>query len=152
MNVAISLTDRKLLDLVQRDFPICSKPYLAIAKKLKISENEVINKLKCFKEKKFIRSFAPSFDSKKIGFSSTLVAAKIPENVLKKSIKIINKYSEVTHNYKRNGVYNVWFTIVARNKKRIKRIIEEIKRKTNIKEIFSLPALKVFKISAIFEI
>lgn len=144
--------DKKLLDSVQRDFPVVSRPYLTIARKLKISEDEVIDKLKYFKEKKFIRSFAPSFNSNKLGFASTLVAVKIPEDVLKKSIKIINKYHEVTHNYKRNGAYNVWFTIVARNKKRIKRIIEEIKRKTGSKEIFSLPALKIFKISAIFEI
>jgi DNA-binding Lrp family transcriptional regulator len=74
----------------------------------------------------------------------------VPKNKIRYVVDIINKYKEVTHNYERNYKYNIWFTIVARDRKQIEKIIKEIKCKTKIKKIVNIPAKKTFKIS--FEI
>ncbi len=144
--------DRKLLNLIQREFPVVARPYLALGKKLKMREEEVIKRLAYLKAKKIIRHFGPSFDSRKLKYTSTLVAAKVPLKKLKSAVKMINAYPEITHNYLREGEYNIWFAIVAKNKTRLDLILKELRNKTGIAEIFSLPSVRLFKIVAVFQI
>ena len=107
-------TDKKLLDIVQDGFPLTSEPYREIASLLGVSEQDVIPRLKRLKDEGIIRRIGAIFDSKKLGYCSTLCAMKVPDQRIDEVALIINEYNGVTHNYLRNHEYNVWFTITTR--------------------------------------
>jgi len=142
--------DGRILNLIQSDFPFVSCPYKELADSLDISEEELISRLKKLKEENIIRQIGPVFSSKNLGYRSTLVAMKVPPDKMEKTVEIINSYYEVTHNYERDHRYNLWFTLISSSEKEIERILEEIKVKTGIDEIYNLPCEKLFKIKVNF--
>jgi siroheme decarboxylase len=144
--------DRAILNLIQSDFPITPRPYLAIAQRLGFSENDVIKRLDRLKKKGIIRRIGGNFVPEKLGFVSTLCAARVPEDKIQSFAIAVNRYPGVTHNYQRDNKYNVWFTFIAPSMKNIEENLENISRQTGIKEIINLPATKVFKIKAQFNL
>ena len=144
--------DRAILNLIQSDFPITPRPYLAIAQRLGFMENDVIKRLDRLKKRGIIRRIGGNFVPEKLGFVSTLCAARVPEDKIQSFAKAVNRYPGVTHNYQRDNKYNVWFTFIAPSMKKIEGNLENISRKTGIKEIINLPATKVFKIRAHFNL
>ena len=144
--------DKRLLALIQRDFPIVSEPYNEIAAELGISADEVIKRLANFKAEKIIRRIGAIFDSKKLGYHSTLCAMKVPEGRIDEVADIVNSYPGVTHNYLRPDEYNMWFTLIAKSQEELKRIISEIKEKSKISDLIDLPAVGVFKIHVHFSL
>ena len=142
--------DRTILNEIQRNFPLTVRPYLALGKRLKLPEAEVLERVGRLKEAKVIRRIGASFSSGGVGFSSTLCAASVPQPKVDRFIAAVNAYPGVTHNYEREGTYNIWFTLIASSKKEIQRILDEISRRTGVKKILNLPALKTFKIAVDF--
>lgn len=144
--------DRAILNLIQSDFPITPRPYLAIAERLGFSENDVIKRLGRLKKKGIIRRIGGNFVPEKLGFVSTLCAAKVPEDKIQSFAVAVNRYPGVTHNYQRDNKYNVWFTFIAPSMKEIEKNLKNVSQQTGIKEIINLPAIKVFKIKAHFDL
>jgi len=145
-------TDKAILNRIQSDFPITSRPYLAIAKDLDLDEAEVINRLVRLKKKGIIRRIGGNFVPDKLGYVSTLCAAKVPEDRIDKFAEVVNRYPGVTHNYLRNGEYNIWFTFIAPSMAKIEENLNAISRETGIQEILNMPATRVFKIKAHFDL
>jgi len=144
--------DRAILNLIQSDFPITPRPYLTIAQRLGSSENDVIKRLNRLKKQGIIRRIGGNFVPEKLGFVSTLCAARVPEEKIQSFAMAVNRYPGVTHNYQRDNKYNVWFTFIAPSMNEIDENLENISRQTGIKEIINLPATKVFKIRAHFNL
>lgn len=142
--------DRKLLDLVQKSIPLTARPYLALARELGMSEDEVLTRLRRLKEAGIIRRLGGIFDSRKVGYCGTLCAAKVPAERVDEVARVINAYPGVTHNYLREHAYNMWFTILAPSEERLQEIVTEIKEKTGIREMLELPAVNIFKIYVTF--
>ena len=91
------------------------------------------------------------FDTRKLGFASTLCAARVPEEKLKEFVEIVNSYPGVTHNYRRSHEYNVWFTFMASTEEEIKKSLTEISEKAGITDILNMPAKRNFKINVSFD-
>jgi siroheme decarboxylase len=144
--------DRKILNAIQSDFPIVARPYDELGKALDLSEDEVFRRVKRLKEEGVIRRIGGNFHSRKLDFTSTLCAAKVPEEKLDAFVKAVNRYPGVTHNYLRNHEYNVWFTFIAPSVDAIERALQEISGMTGVKEVHNLPALRMFKIKVDFEV
>ncbi len=142
--------DRKLLNLVQSQLPVVVRPYLELGEKLGITEAEVMERLQKLQDWRIIRRLGAVFDSRKIGYSGTLCAMQVPEERLEEVAAIVNRYSGVTHNYLRENVYNMWFTLLASGVEAINRILEQIKQDSGIEEILELPAERIFKIKVNF--
>jgi DNA-binding Lrp family transcriptional regulator len=138
--------------MLQEDFPVEPRPFLALANKMNITEGEVIELIKEYKEVGYIRRLGGVFDSKSLGYKSTLCAMEVPECKIEEAANIINSYPGVTHNYLRNHKYNIWFTLTAQSIESIERIIEEIKLKTGIDNIINLTSTRTFKIKVNFNI
>ncbi len=138
--------DRRILNIIQVEFPISSRPFLEIAERVKISEDEVLKRVKMLKEKGFIRRLGGVFDSKKLGFESTLVALRVQPEKIEEVAEKINVYSEVTHNYERDDYFNLWFTLVAGDIEEIEEILDNIKEFSGVEKLLNLPALKLYKI------
>ncbi|MBE0428798.1 MAG: Lrp/AsnC family transcriptional regulator [Thermoleophilia bacterium] len=142
----LDATDKKLVTMIQSRFPVTERPYAALGEQLGISEDEVIERLEAIKESGEIRRMGASFDSRKLGYSSTLCAVHVPEDMLDRAIEAINAFHNITHNYERDHYYNVWFTVIAPGPKRIDEILREIEDQAGIGPIINLPALRLFKI------
>ncbi len=142
--------DRMILNEIQKKFPVTHRPYLSLARKLKLKERDVMERIQRLKDVGIIRRIGASFSAKAVGFSSTLCAAKVPPEKIEGFVSVVNTYPGVTHNYEREGEFNIWFTLIAPSRNRINWILTEISRKTGVKEILNLPALKTFKISVDF--
>ncbi|MBW9173779.1 Lrp/AsnC family transcriptional regulator [Clostridium estertheticum] len=145
-------TNKNLLNLIQSNFPIESRPFLKIANELDISENQVIDMIKELKNDGYIKRIGGIFDSRKLGYSSTLCAIKVPLDRITEVADIINSYNGVTHNYIRNHSYNMWFTVIAPSIIEVKEFLNDIKIKTDIDEIIELPVVNLFKINVVFNI
>jgi DNA-binding Lrp family transcriptional regulator len=144
--------DRALLNEIQTGFPIIGRPFQDLGVRLNCSEEEILTRVRRLKRKGIIRRIGGNFDSKRLGFATTLCAAKVPEEKIRGFIEVVNRYPEVTHNYLRDNPYNIWFTFVARSSELICRYKEEIKEQTGVKEILNLPAVKIFKILVDFDL
>ncbi len=145
-------TDRKLLNIIQTDFPLSPRPFRELGLKLGISEDEVLRRIRALKERGIIRRIGGSFDSRKLGFFSTLCAAKVPPESLERFNEVINSYPGVTHNYQRNHEYNVWFTFIGESEEKVEEALREMAERAGIEEIVSLPARRTFKIKVKFEV
>ena len=144
--------DRKILNAIQSDFPIDPRPYGELGKRLELPEEEVFLRVKNLKEAGVIRRIGGNFHSRKLDFSSTLCAAKVPAEKIDQFVAVVNRYPGVTHNYLRNHEYNVWFTFIAPTMKAIEDALSEVSHVTGVKEVHSLPALRTFKIKVDFEV
>jgi DNA-binding Lrp family transcriptional regulator len=144
--------DRAIINEIQSDFPIAPRPYHELGKRFQLSEAEVLGRLKRLKTEGVIRRIGGNFNSKSLNFTSTLCAAKVPEEKLDRFVEMVNSYPGVTHNYLRNHDYNVWFTFIAQNAFLIDKALEEISNATGVTEIINLPAVKQFKIKVDFEV
>ena len=138
--------DKKLLNLMQNEIPIDKRPFKILSEKLLITENEVLKRVNKLKSEGIIRRIGGIFNSRKIGYTSTLCAAKVPVNKINEVAACINEYCEVTHNYLREDEYNMWFTVITHSQESLNDIIKEIKEKTALSEIMSLPSIKLFKV------
>lgn len=152
--VELDEIDKQLLQLTQDEFSIMKRPWKELGNRLKITEEEVLLRLKRLCNKGVIRKIGPILNTRKLGLSaSTLIAMKVPEEKIEQVASIINEYESVSHNYQREHEYNLWFTIRTSDEKKLRRTIEEIKRRTEIPDanILDLPTLRVFKIDVRFQ-
>jgi DNA-binding Lrp family transcriptional regulator len=144
--------DKTILNLIQAGFPLTTRPFQTIGDRVGLSEDEVLNRLQRLKDMGIIRRIGAVFDPKKLGFASTLCSARVPEEKLRAFADIVNAFPGVTHNYRRNYAYNVWFTLIAPTEEALEGILAEIKDKTGITDILSMKAIKTYKINALFEV
>jgi DNA-binding Lrp family transcriptional regulator len=144
--------DKKILNILQKEFPLEEHPFSAVAKKCGISEDEVISRVQRLKKAGIIRRIGAVFDGAILGRASTLCAARVPEEKLEKFVGAVNSYSGTTHNYLRNNDYNVWFTVNAVSRKEIDLFLGQLKEKTGVTDILDMRAVRTFKIDAAFEV
>ncbi len=145
-------TDRELLNRIQSDFPLCAHPYQAIAKGMNITEKDVIKRLAKLKESGIIRRIGGNFSPHKLGYTSTLCAARVPEGKIDLFARTVNRFPGVTHNYLRKHDYNIWFTFISPSMEEIEKNLTQIANETGITDILNLPATEVFKIKAHFDL
>ena len=150
--VEIDDIDRAILNQIQSDFPLTSRPYQTIGQQLELSEGEVLKRVKRLKDAGVIRRIGGNFTPHELGFVSTLCAAKVPPDRISRFAEVVNRYPGVTHNYRRENKFNVWFTFIAPSMEEIEANLEQISAETGVTDILNLPATDVFKIKAEFKI
>ena len=142
------MLENELLYEMQNAFPMTSKPFERIAEKLGSTEDEIMSIVKRLKEEKIIRQTSAIFDTKRLGYKSSLVAFKVDEEKVDQAAEIINAHPGVSHNYLRNHDYNIWFTMAVAPDSRLglEKTIELLKEQTGAEDGIILPTLKMFKI------
>jgi DNA-binding Lrp family transcriptional regulator len=139
----------ELLYRMQNSFPLTQRPFEVLADELGTTEDEVISLIQTLKEQKIIRQTSAIFDTKRLGYASSLVAFKIPQDRIDEASAIINAHPGVSHNYLRNHDYNIWFTMAVAPDSilRLDKTIEVLAKQTAAEDFIILPTLKMFKIS-----
>ncbi len=148
----IDKTDKIILNIIQSRFPVQARPYDILAKQLGMSEEEVWERIKGLRSKGLIRRIGAIFDSSKLGFFSTLVGVKVDPVFLEKTAKKINELSGITHHYQRDDVYNLWFTLTAKDLRIIDQTVQKVKGWEGVADILNLPAIRTFKIKVDFQV
>jgi DNA-binding Lrp family transcriptional regulator len=146
--VALDELDRRLLNLMQGSFPIDPRPYAAVARAAEIPEERVLERVAQLLEQRIIRQVTPIYDTRALGYSSMLVAAKVDPEHPWRSAKIVNAHPGVSHNYLRNHDFNMWFTLATEpdSPLGLEGTLELLGELTGAESIRQLPTLKLFKI------
>jgi len=141
--------DRKLLDIIQTGFPLVPRPYAELGERLGISENEALERVRALRSAGIIRRLGANFQSRALGFVSTLCAAKVPEEKLGSFVAEVNAHPGVTHNYLRDHLYNVWFTVIAPSRDEVRHFLDTLTARSGI-PVLNLPARRMYKIRVDF--
>ena len=142
-------TDRTILNLIQEEFPVTSRPFEEIGRRAGISEHEALRRVLRLKEEGYIRRIGPILESRSLVFTSLLCGVHVEESMLMNVVTEINRHKGVTHNYEREGELNVWFTITTKSAEEIDLFIASLESRFSL-AIFRFPRKRVFKIKTYF--
>lgn len=145
--------DRELLALLQDDFPLERDPWSALGGRLGLSGAEVLERCRRLADDGVIRMIEPVVEARQIGLAaSTLVAMRVPPDAIEEVAAIVNAYDEVSHNYRREHDFTLWFTLAAPDRSRLEAVVAEIARRSGIgpPDLIELPTVRRFKIDVRF--
>ncbi|MFA5455158.1 MAG: Lrp/AsnC family transcriptional regulator [Sulfurimonas sp.] len=139
----------EILSRIQKKFPLVARPFMVIADELNMSEDEVLEILQEQKKSNIIRQTSAIFDTKRLGYVSSLVAFKIPSDKISDAVRIINSHPGISHNYERNHDFNIWFTVAVSptSELGLEKTVEILAKATGAEDYIILPTLKLFKIN-----
>ena len=113
MNATTDPADATLLGVLQETIPFSRRPFAGLGERCGLTEDEVLARVMALKENKVIRQISAIFDTRSLGYASSLVAAKIAPEKLDDAVAVINSHPGVSHNYLRNHEFNLWYTIAV---------------------------------------
>ena len=145
--------DRRVIEQLQDHFPLEVRPYETMAARLGISADRLWQRVRSWVESGMIRRIGFSLDSRKIGCCSTLAAVKVPPQRIEEASSLMMDIPQITHNYLREDVFNLWFTIIAESREQIAAILERIRTTLELppEDVLDLPVEKLFKLDARFK-
>jgi siroheme decarboxylase len=147
------ITDLYILDALQDDIPLVSRPFAAIARRLGIPEQVLLERLIRLQDEGIVRGISPILESRHMGLAAaTLIALHVPEERVHEIAAIISSYPEVSHNFRRDHYYTLWFTLSGKNEAAIQNVLAEILRRTGIPDtdVLNLPTVKKLKVDVRF--
>jgi DNA-binding Lrp family transcriptional regulator len=146
--VPLDELDKRLLNLLQGSFPLAPRPYAHVAGIAGVPEDEVLARTKRLLDERIIREVTPIFDTRVLGYSSMLVAAKVDSENPWRAAKVINSHPGVSHNYLRDHDFNLWFTIATEpgSALGLDGSLGVLQRLTGAESVRQLPTLRLFKI------
>jgi DNA-binding Lrp family transcriptional regulator len=147
--VPLDETDKRLMNLLQSSFPLDPRPFELIAGEAELRSDEVKVRTQRLLDERIIREITPIFDTRALGYSSMLVAAKVDSENPQRAARIVNEHPGVSHNYLRTHEFNLWFTIATPPDSRLGLggTLEMLQRLTGAESIRQLPTLVLFKIN-----
>ena len=146
--VPLDDADKRLLNLLQGSFPLDPRPFAHVAGLAELSEDEVLGRTRRLLDERIIREITPIFDTRVLGYSSMLVAAKVDAANPWRAAKIINSHPGVSHNYLRDHDFNLWFTLATEPESPLglDGTLDVLQRLTGAQSVRQLPTLRLFKI------
>ena len=143
---SLAESDKELLNEIQWTFPLVTRPFDTIAKKFDTTPEIIKEKLNNLKEIGVLRQLSAIFDTRKLGYTSSLVAMEIEHDKLDHVASQINRHPGVSHNYERDHQFNLWFTLAVPPGADLNSELEKFNVLKGIKKVRMLPTLQLFKI------
>jgi len=138
--------DRQLLNRIQSDFPLVARPFAELGRPLGLSEEDVVARMRALKAGRIVRQVSAIFDTKSLGYKSSLVAMRVDPDRITEAARIINEHPGVTHNYERNHQYNLWFTIAVPPTSDLEAVVQRIHELARAEVTRVMYTLRLFKI------
>ena len=149
---ALTDFDKRLLNLLQGNLPVCSRPFARLGEMLETTEEHVLSRLDDLKREGYLRRIGTFFNSEQLGYHGTLIALRVAEEHIADVAAAINRYAGATHNYEREGRYNLWFTLLTPSREMEQRILSEIAALPGVQNLMSLKAHRRYKINVQFKL
>ena len=147
----IDSTDRELLNIIQSSFPLTQRPYREIGEAVGIGAAEVLDRIHRLKRKHVVRQISAIFDTRRLGYKTVLVAMRLPSDKLDSGAQVINEHPGVSHNYARDGSFNLWFTVAVPPYESLEETVEEMAQRTGAETYRLMPTIRFFKIGVNFD-
>lgn len=144
-------TGRKLVNLLQEGFPLEKDPYGILAGKLRISRYEVAERIRNLTDSGYIRRVGGIFDPAAMGYTSTLIGLRAPEEIFSDIARFVNAVTGVTHNYRREGFLNMWFTLAVADGSEKEVLIQDLRDRFDLEHVYEFPRLRHFKLRVFFD-
>lgn len=144
--------DRKLFNLVQREFPLHREPFATLGAKIGISSDEVLRRVQSLKTQRIIYEISPVFDARRLGYKATLAAMMVTPENLERVAEVISRHPGVSHCYEREHRFNLWFTLALPAEVNIQNELKRLSDLVGAEYVLNLPPLKLYKIGAYFDI
>lgn len=147
--------DLRILDALQGDIPLVPRPWEAVADRLNIPESVLLERLERLSGEGIVRGISPVIESRHLGITAaTLVALPVPEDQIREVADIISRYPEVSHNFRRDHRYSLWFTLSAKDEESLHEVFYDILEKTGFSrdDVLDLPTVKRIKIDVRFRL
>ena len=151
MATELDLADRELSNVLQSSFPLVEEPFADVGRSLGMAGEEVIERIARLKAKNVVRQISAIFDTRRLGYKTLLVAMRFPPERLDAGAHKINEHPGVSHNYGRNGPYNLWFTLAVPPHESLEETVEEMARATGAETYRLMPTIRFFKIGVNFD-
>ena len=147
--IPLDAADKRLMNVMQSEFPLIAEPYVQIAERAQMPVDEAMARARHLLDNRIIREITPIFDTRTLGYSSMLVAAKVDSEFPHRPAEIINSHPGVSHNYLRTHEFNLWFTIATPpdSELGLQGTLDVLQRETGAESIRQLPTLTMFKIN-----
>jgi len=139
--------DRKLVNVLQYAFPVVSRPWEALGEEVGASEADVIQRVARLRELGVVRQISPIFDTRKLGYKSSLVAVRVPPERLEEAAAVVSSHPGVSHNYRRDHYFNMWFTIAVPPEGDLESEVTRLTQRAGVEKVRLLPTLKMYKIA-----
>ncbi len=147
--VTLDEADKALLQTLQDDFPLTTRPWDALARRLDTTAEDVMKRVGRLMDEGVIRRIGPVLETDRVGLTArTLVLMKVPPGKMEEVAGIVSGFDEVTHNYERDHEYNLWFTLITPSQERLKRALASIIDATGVpqNDVLDLPVTRRYKI------
>ena len=151
MTSELDLRDRELLNILQSSFPLAEDPFDEMARTLDSEPDDVMRRIQALKDKNVVRQISAIFDTRRLGYKTLLVAMRYAPDMLDAGARTINEHPGVSHNYARNGAFNLWFTLAVPPNESLEETIEDMARRTGAESYRLMPTIRFFKIGVNFD-
>jgi DNA-binding Lrp family transcriptional regulator len=141
--------DKKLLNILQRDFPLDERPFARMGEKVNLSEQETLQRVARYKQNRIVRQISAIFDTRSLGYQSSLAAMSVPREREDEAAAILNEHPGISHNYRRNHHFNLWFTLAVAPTSRLglEGTVAKLHAMCRADSTRLLPTLKLYKIA-----
>ena len=147
----IEIVDKKILNIIQSAFPLVEEPFKQIGDKLGESESEIIGRIQSMKDQNIVRQISAIFDTRRLGYKTTLVAMRFAPENLDRCAQIVNEHPGVSHNYARVGQFNLWFTLAVPPYEDLEESVKAMAKRTGAEAFRIMPTIRFFKIGVNFD-
>ncbi|UCF72844.1 MAG: Lrp/AsnC family transcriptional regulator [Deltaproteobacteria bacterium] len=142
--------ERRIIQHLQGDLPLTSRPYAVLSGKLGIREEELVERIKLQKEKGILRRLGANLNPRLAGFrANAMIAWYVPEDKMDEIGPLMATFKEVSHCYQRRiqreWKYNLFTMVHGKSKKDCQCIVRRIAENTGIKDYVTLLTLKEYK-------
>lgn len=141
-----------LLNELQDNYPLVERPYAEVGARMGLTEDEVVTRLREARTAGVVRQVCAIFDTKTLGYSSALVAAKVPADKLAYAAKVVNAHPGVSHNYRRNHEFNMWYTVAMPPGHDLSAVISRLCELSGADSMREMPTLRLFKIGVTLDV
>jgi len=124
--------DAALINRLQRDLPLCSRPFAQLAEDLGSSEAQLLARLQRLLAQGTLTRFGPMFQIERGGGRFVLAAMAVPQSRFEAVAALVNAMPEVAHNYQREHALNMWFVLATESEDEIAAVCSHIEAATGL--------------------
>lgn len=139
----MELLDRELINALQDGIDVSDRPFLALAERLAISEATLLARVAQMLDEGVLTRFGPMYQTERLGGALSLCAMRVPETRFEDVARIVNGFTEVAHNYRREHAFNMWFVLATETSPEIDTTLAAIEDATGCR-VFNMPKLDEF--------
>lgn len=148
---ALDALDKRIINTLQRSFPVCEHPFAVVAEELGTTENELISRLTRLREEKVLTRFGPLYNADRFGGAVSLCAIAVPQDRFDAVAEQVNAFPQVAHNYERDHELNMWFVAATESWQELEDTLAAIEAETGL-QVRNMPKLHEFYVGLYFEI